>query len=98
VAGKRSRFLEQIQRAREAAQASAVTETTSKPTEELSDAELEEALTAARRNLLDAQHAELREREIARVSGAGKESASATKTTLQDVLREKQRGKRRTWR
>jgi hypothetical protein len=93
-----SKFLENIKRSREATQASAPEEPPSKPTEEMTDAELEEASRAARRKLLDLQHQELREREIARVTGAGEASASATKTTLQDVLREKQRGKRRTWR
>lgn len=37
--------------------------------EQMSGEELEDAITAARRELLDAQHAELREREKARVSG-----------------------------
>jgi hypothetical protein len=40
----------------------------SKPTAELTDAELEDSLQKARRDLLDAQHAELREREKARVA------------------------------
>ncbi len=39
-----------------------------KPTSEMSDAELEEGLRKARRELLDAQRAALREREKARVA------------------------------
>jgi len=66
-----------------------------KSTEQMSDAELEEAITATRRQLLDAQHQELREREIARVSGS---PSPESEPSLADVLRERQRGKRRTWR
>jgi hypothetical protein len=62
----------------------------------MSDAELEEAITEARRELLDAQRAELREREIARVAGA--EEATGRPTGLREVLGGLQRGKRRTWR
>jgi len=92
-------YLEQLKKRQEAAQESVPEEEQAKPTEEMSDEELEEAITATRRQLLDAQHAELREREITRVTGAGEASLSpATDTTLQDVLREKQRTKRRTWR
>jgi hypothetical protein len=39
-----------------------------KPTSEMTDAELEESLRNARRELLEAQHAALRERERARVA------------------------------
>ncbi len=39
-----------------------------KPAEEMTDAELEEGLRNARRELLEAQHAALRERERARVA------------------------------
>jgi hypothetical protein len=88
--------LEKIQKAREAAE-KPVPEATEKPTEAMTDAELEEAITTARRALLDAQHAELREREIARVS-PGDSSATPEGVRLADLLREKQRGKRRTWR
>ena len=82
-------FLKQIQRAKEAAQAPASTPT-EKPVEEMSDEELQQAGTAARRALLDAQHAELREREIARVSPAEKPQAAG----LANILREKQRTKK----
>jgi len=92
MAGK---FLEQIQAAREAASAPEP-EATAKPTEQMSDAELEEAITASRRRLLDAQHAELREREIARVAGA--EEATGRPPGLREVLGGLQRGKRKTWR
>jgi hypothetical protein len=89
-------FLKQIKRAREAAERPAPEHGQAKPTETMTGAELEEAITESRRQLLDAQHQELREREISRVTGAGE--ASTPDTTLQDVLREKQRGKRKTWR
>ncbi len=90
-------FLEQIKRAREAAEKPAPEQAPTKPTEQMTDDELEDAITATRRQLLDAQHAELRERELARVSGAGSSQAPPA-PTLQDVLRDKQRAKRRTWR
>ena len=89
------RFLEQIQAAREAAQAPEP-EATAKPTEEMTDDELEGALNQARRDLLDLQHQELRERELARVAPAEQDRASAA--TLAGILREKQTGKRRSWR
>jgi hypothetical protein len=88
-------FLEQIQAAREAAQAPEP-EAPDKPAEELTDAELEGAITEARRRLLDAQRAELREREIARVAGAGE--ATGRPTGLREFLGGLQRHKRRTWR
>jgi hypothetical protein len=88
-------FLEQIKRAREAAERPTPEQEQTKPTEQMSGEELEQAITEARRELLDAQHAELREREIARVSGT---TAPEPAPSLADVLRAKQRGKRRTWR
>jgi hypothetical protein len=88
-------FLEQIKRAREAAQASAPEQAPTKPTEQMADDEIQEALNKARRDLLDAQHQELREREIARASASG---SPAPDTTLADVLRQRQTKKRRTWR
>lgn len=95
----RNTFLEQIKRAREAAEkpSEATEREPTKPTEQMTDDEIEEALNKARRDLLDLQHQELREREIARASGAGT-SPPDSAPTLQDTLREKQRGKRRTWR
>jgi hypothetical protein len=92
----RNNFLEQIQRARAAAEAPEP-EATAKPTEQMTDDELEEAITASKRELLDAQHAELRERELARVSQSESSQAPA-EASLAGVLREKQRKKRRTWR
>jgi hypothetical protein len=88
-------FLKQIKRAREAAERPAPEHEQAKPTEAMTDAELEEAITEARRELLDAQHQELREREIARASASG---SPAPDTTLADVLRQRQTKKRRTWR
>jgi len=87
-------FLAQIKRAREAKTQEPEQEQ-AKSTEQMTDAELEEAITATRRQLLDAQHQELREREIARVSGS---PSPESEPSLADVLRERQRGKRRTWR
>jgi hypothetical protein len=93
----RNNFLEQIMRAREAAERPVAEQEQAKPVEEMSGQELEDAITTARRKLLDAQHQELRERELARVSGAGSSPAPPT-PTLQDVLRDKQVRKRRSWR
>ena len=92
-------FLEKTQAAAEAARTAetAPTEAPGKPAEQMSDAELEEAITEARRELLDAQHAELRERELARVAGDS-EPTGRRASGLTEVLREKQRKKRRTWR
>lgn len=89
-------FLEQIKRAREAAEkpTKATEQEQTKPTEQLTDGELEEAITASRRELLDAQHAELRERELARVSPG----SSPPEPSLAGRLQELQRKKRRTWR
>jgi hypothetical protein len=85
-------FIEQIRKRQEAAKEPPPTE--AKPIEQMTDDEVVEALNQARRDLLDLQHQELREREIARVSPAPPQQA----TTLQDVLRERQSAKRRTWR
>jgi hypothetical protein len=90
-------FLEQIKKAREAAEKpvpGATEQEQTKPIEEMSDEELEQAERAAQRRLLDLQHQELREREIARVSP----SESSPEASLADRLQELQRGKRRTWR
>lgn len=62
---RRNDFLGQLRRAQEAKR-EPVREIAP---ERMSGEELEDAITAARRELLDAQHAELREREKARVSG-----------------------------
>lgn len=92
----RNNFLDQIKRARDAAQRPAPEQRQPKPIEQMTDAELEEAITAARRELLDAQHAELRERELSRVTPT--EQPQASRASLAGILREKQAGKRRTWR
>ena len=93
----RNNFLEQIKKARAAAEKPVLEATEheqAKPTEQLTDDELEEAITASKRELLDLQHQELREREIARVSP----SESSPEASLAGRLQELQRGKRRTWR
>ena len=92
----RNNFLGQIQRARAAAEAPEP-EATAKPTEQMTDDELEEAITASKRELLDLQHAELREREIARASGAG-EATGPRASGLAEVLGTLQKRKRRSWR
>jgi hypothetical protein len=94
----RNNFLEQIQRARAAAEKprEATEQEQTKPIEEMSDEELSQAERAARRRLLDLQHAELRERETAR---AAKESpASERAAGLAGLLGGLQKHKRRTWR
>jgi hypothetical protein len=88
-------FIEQLTR-RQQAGALRPPPTTEKPVEQMSGEELDEALNRARQDLLDARHTELRERELARIQKpAG--GAEAGPRTLSDVLREKQRDKRRTW-
>ena len=105
MARKNNNFLEQLQRRREqdaTLGSPGEATTTEKPVEQMSGEELEEALSRARRELLDAQHSELRERELARIQkptgGEVAKLASGTTRTLSDVLREKQRDKRKTWR
>jgi hypothetical protein len=93
----RNNFLAQIQRAQAAAEKpvlEATEQAQTKPVEAMSDEELSQAEGAARRKLLDLQRQELRDREIARVSPG----ESSPEASLADVLREKQRKKRRTWR
>jgi CBS domain containing-hemolysin-like protein len=91
-------FLEQIKKAREAKTSELEQEPTeARPIEEMNDAELEQAERAARRRLLDLQHQEVRERELARVSASGR-SPATPEASLADVLQELQRKKRRTWR
>ncbi len=93
----RNNFLAQIKQARAAAEKpvlEATEQEQTKPVEEMSDEELEQAEGAARRKLLDLQRQELRDREIARVPPG----ESSPEASLADVLREKQRKKRRTWR
>jgi hypothetical protein len=90
-------FIEQLRKRQEAAEKPAP-EPETKPTGQMTDAELEEAITAARRLLLDAQHAELREREIARVSGGGEATERSRASGLAEVLGNLQKRKRRSWR
>jgi hypothetical protein len=89
-------YLKELQRRREAASTTRSSPSTEKPIEEMTDTELDQALTQTKRALLDAQHQELR--ELARVQGRGPEHPSDQGRTLSDVLRELQRGKKRTWR
>jgi len=66
----RNNFREQLRRKQEAAESSPVeAETGPKTTAEMTDSEISSALAAARREVLDLQHEELREREKARVLG-----------------------------
>jgi hypothetical protein len=94
----RNNFLEQLERRRsqEASSATSPSPETASPIEEMSGEQLDEALNQARRDLLDAQHAQVRALELERVRGQG--TAAPATETLADVLREKQRGKRQTWR
>jgi hypothetical protein len=69
---KRNNFREQLERRkREASSVETTAETDAKPASEMTDDELEAALTASRRELLDAQHAEVRRhaKEQAGISG-----------------------------
>jgi len=93
----RNTFLEKIKAAKAAAEAATEPTETPKSAEEMSDEELEEAITASKRELLDAQHAELRERELARVSGAG-EATGPRAAGLAGLLGGLQKRKRRNWR
>ena len=89
-------FIEQIRKRQEAAKDPAPTE--AKPTEQMTDVELEEAIRATRRQLLDLQHQELREREISRISGAGEATERPKASGLAGVLGSLQKQKRRSWR
>jgi hypothetical protein len=95
----RNNFLEQIKRARDAAEKpNEATERETKPTEQMTDDEIQEALNKARRDLLDLQHQEIRERELAKVQGPSSPESDDGRRTLSDMLRERQITKRRTWR
>ena len=89
----RNNFLAQIQRARAAAE-TPEPEATAKPIEEMSDEELSQAERAARRRLLDLQHQELRDREIARVAEAPEQPRASG---LAGILGSLQKRKRRSW-
>jgi hypothetical protein len=95
---KRNTFLEQLRRRQEQASSPEPRLETPPPVEDMSDDQLDAALAKAKRDLLDAQHAELRERELARAQGQGAAVPSQGTETLADRLRGIQRGKRRTWR
>ena len=86
------KFLEGLRRSQEAAQAPASPQT--KPIEAMTDEELKAAESEARRALLDLQHPELRDRELARLAPAEK----PPEATFADVLREAKRNTRRRWR
>ncbi len=63
----RDNFVEHLRRKR-AESSSVETTTDAKTTAQMTDDELQEAITESRRALLDLQHEELREREKARVA------------------------------
>ena len=62
-----------------------------KPTSEMTDAELEESLQKARRELLDVRHEELREREKARVGA--EDGGRATHRPLSEIFKNSKRGR-----
>jgi len=99
---KNDRFLEQLQRRRAmAASSSGVPQPEVPDTASMTDEELDAASTAARRRLLDLQHEEVRERELARAAGQGTavpSSASSSTPSLAAVLGELKRARRRRWR
>ncbi len=67
---KRNNFLDQLRRKQaERDSLETTAQTDAKPASEMTDSEISSALTAARREVLDLQHEELREREKARVLG-----------------------------
>ncbi len=96
----RHTFLEKIQAAAKSGEASEATaaglgEKPASPEVPMTDGELEAAITTARRDLLDLQHSELREREISRVAKAPEAPRASG---LAGVLGGLQKHKRRTWR
>ncbi len=89
----RDNFREQLRRKQEAAESSPVeAETGPKTTAEMTDDELREAMTESRREILDLQHEELREREKARVLGTDRISGGVVRDPgrpLSDVFRKR---------
>jgi len=64
----RDNFVEHLRRKRAESSSVETTTTDAKTTAQMTDDELQEAITESRRALLDLQHEELREREKARVA------------------------------
>ncbi len=64
----RDNFVEHLRRKRAEPSSVETTTTDAKTTAQMTDDELQEAITESRRALLDLQHEELREREKARVA------------------------------
>ena len=62
-----------------------------RPASELSDAEIEEAIRQTRREILDAQHEELREREKARLTGDAPGSSPSKRSPLSEVFSKSKR-------
>jgi hypothetical protein len=93
----RNNFLEQLERrsAAEARQNFAEAETDSKPASEMTDDELQRALTESRRELLDAQHAEVR-RHAKEQAGVFESPRQPESSGLAEILRTK--NKRPHWR
>jgi TfoX/Sxy family transcriptional regulator of competence genes len=67
----RDNFVEHLRRKRAEASSVETTTTDAKTTAQMTDDELQEAITESRRELLEAQRAALRERERARVAPEG---------------------------
>ncbi len=91
---RRNDFREQLERRRSAAEQAPSPEgdATAKPASEMSDDEISAALAAARREILDLQHEELREREKARVLGAARISGGVVQDpgrSLPDLFRKR---------
>jgi len=64
----RDNFVEHLRRKRAESSSVETTTTDAKTTAQMTDDELQEAITESRRALLDLQHEEMREREKARVA------------------------------
>jgi hypothetical protein len=98
---RRNDFREHLERRRLAAESSPVeARTDAKPASEMTDDELEAALTESRRELLDAQHAEVRRhaKEQAGVSERHRHGQQPESSALAQLLREKKNASKTHWR
>src|SRR5215208_1852100 len=95
---RNNNFLEQLQRRREMAARTSVAKTAQRPssedTETMTDEQLDAALAKAKRDLLDAQHAQLRE-DLAREASQGGGASPPAVSSLAAVLGSLKRASRR---
>jgi len=83
----RDNFVEHLRRKRAESSSVETTTTDAKTTAQMTDDELQEAITESRRALLDLQHAALRERERARV--APEDGAPSGRPNLGSIFKKK---------